>query len=152
MPNRRRPTRRGRHVDLHQAVAEAADVALMEAVVSGCALIAYADGSVQAEEEQRMRRLIRTFAPLRAFDQDEMIAYFDEVTESFRSGIAHSEARAISKVARLAGRGTYPTLLVDVCVAIAEADGRYEESEKAVIGRLCQELSLDPAEFEPLAA
>lgn len=143
MTNRRRASRTVRHADLRRAVEEAADTGLMEAVVSGCALIAYADGRVRPEEQRRMSALIRSFEPLRAFDTGELVAYFDEVTESFRRNRSNQD-RAVQKVARLRGRGRYPELLIALCAAIAEADGRVDESEHEVMLGLCAVLELDP--------
>lgn len=42
---------------------EDTDAALMEAVVAGCALVAYSDGWVSPEETLRMRRLILRSEP-----------------------------------------------------------------------------------------
>lgn len=149
MPHPRQSSRPVRYRgDLHRAIEEAADVGLMEAVVSGCALVAYADGWVRPEEHRRMTGLIRSFDPLRAFGLDEVLAYFEETTEAFRTGPETSEQRAFEKVTRLKGRGHYPELLIMLCTAIAEADGGFDEQERQVIIRICEALDLDPATFD----
>lgn len=153
MPHPRQSTRHGRdRADLRRAIEEAADVGLMEAVVSGCALVAYADGWVRPEEHRRMTGLIRSFEPLRAFGLDEVLAYFEETTEAFRTGAEISEQKAFEKVARLKGRGHYPHLLVMLCGAIAEADGGFDDQERATMMRICAALDLDPAEYDLVAA
>lgn len=148
MPNSRRSQRTGRaRIDLRQAIEDAADVGLMEAVVSGCALVAYADGWVKPEEHRRMAGLIRSFEPMRAFGIDEVLVHFEETTEAFRTGPETSEQRAFEKVARLRDRGHYPDLLVTLCIAIADSDGGFDGEERQAVIKICETLGLDPREY-----
>lgn len=149
-PRVSRRFRQSRHdrAYLRRAIEDAADVDLMEAVVSGCALVAYADGWVRPEEHKRMSGLIRAFDPLRAFGLEEVLAYFDETTESFRRNTEPSEQLALERVGRLKGRGHYPELLVTICTAIAEADGGFDAEERQMMVRICTLLDLDPKGFD----
>jgi tellurite resistance protein TerB len=141
-----------RRAELARELENAGDTILMEAVVSGCALVAYADGWVTPEEYRRMSGLIRAFEPVRAFGFDEVLAYFDQVTDSFTRDPAAGEADALARVARLKGRGRHPELLVVICSAIAEADGGFDAEERETLVRICAALDLDPADYDLVSA
>ena len=120
---------------------------LMEGIVSGCALVAYADGWVTEEEHTRMAGLIRGFEPIAAFGLDEVTATFEAMTERFIADPSEGEAAALSAVARIKGAQRYPALLVETCCAIAAADGGFDAEERAAVTRICEVLGLDAAAF-----
>ena len=124
------------------------DVSLMEGVVAGCAVVAYADGWVTEEEKKRMAGLIHGFTPMRAFGITEVMHAFEETTRRFEADHDEGELHALSVVGALRGRERYPELLVQTCCAIAAADGGFDAEERAAASRVCQALGLDPAEFD----
>lgn len=120
----------------------------MQAVVAGCAVVAYADGWVTAEERRRMLGLIRGFEPVNAYGTEEVEHYFDEVTGWFEVDHDGGETRALEIVAKLRGRGRNPELLVEACCAIAASDGGFDAEERQAARRICEVLELDPARFD----
>lgn len=120
---------------------------LMEGIVAGCALVAYADGWVTDSEHERMLALIRGFEPILAFGLDDVTATFEAQTRRFAADQTGGEAAALAAVGRLKGAQRYPTLLVEACCAIAAADGGFDAEERAAIIRICEHLGLDPAGF-----
>jgi tellurite resistance protein TerB len=126
---------------------ESGDRELMEGVVAGCAMTAYADGWVTAEERRRMLGLIRGFEPVRAFGVDEVVHEFERLTDRFDEDHALGEAEALGIIAALKGRETQGELLVQTCCAIADADGGFDAEERQAVIRICETLALDPARF-----
>lgn len=120
---------------------------LMEGIVAGCALVAYADGWVTTEEHDRMLGLLRGFQPIAAFGLDDVAATFEAMTERFASDQKGGEAAAFEAVARVKGAARYPALLVEACCAIAAADGGFDAEERRAALRICEVLGLDAAEF-----
>lgn len=120
---------------------------LMEGIVAGCALVAYADGGVTDDEHDRMISLIRGFEPIAVFGLDDVIATFETMTSRFASDQNSGETAAFEAVARLKGASRYPALLVTTCCAIAAADGGFDAAERNVIIRTCHALGLNPATF-----
>ena len=120
--------------------------------MAGCALVAYADGWVTAEEHDRMLSLIRGFEPIAAFGLDDVIATFEALTARFASDQMGGEAAALAAVARLKGAARYPALLVEACCGIADADGGFDAAERRTAIRICEVLRLDPAQFDIAAA
>jgi tellurite resistance protein TerB len=120
---------------------------LMEGIVAGCALVAYADGWVTEQEHLRMLGLIRGFEPIAAFGLDDVTATFKSLTKRFASDQKGGERAALEAVARVKGASPYPTLLVEACCAIAAADGGFDAEERTAAIRICKVLGLDPADF-----
>lgn len=123
---------------------EDADAALMEAVVAGCALVAYSDGWVSPEETLRMRRLILRFEPAKALGLAEILRLFEDMTLRFADNHDAGEQAAHELVSRLAGRRRESELLIDTCCGIADADGGFDAEERETILKLCALLQIEP--------
>lgn len=120
---------------------------LMEGIVAGCALVAYADGWVTDDERRRMLGLIRGFEPIATFGLDDVVSTFEALTNQFANDQDAGTHAALDAVARVKGAGRYPTLLVETCCAIADADGGFDAEERAAAIRICEVLGLKPASF-----
>lgn len=120
---------------------------LMDGIVAGCALVAYADGWVTDEERVRMLGLIRGFEPIAAFGLGEVETTFESLTDRFAANQHEGERAALEAVARVKGAGRYPALLVETCCAIADADGGFDAEERAAAIHICEVLDLDPQMF-----
>lgn len=134
--------------DFNAEIRQAENEHLMEGIVSGCAIVAYADGWVTDEEHDRMLRLIRGFEPIAKFGLDDVVATFEAWTARFAADQQRGETAALKAVERLKGQSNYPALLVKTCCAIAAADGGFDAEERNAILRLCNVLGLDPHDFE----
>jgi len=121
-----------------------ADTALMEAVVAGCALVAYSDGWVSPEETLRMRKLILRFEPAKALGLTEILRLFEEMTLKFADDHDAGEKDAFELVSRLVGRLHESRLLIDTCCGIADADGGLDAEERETILKLCALLQIAP--------
>jgi len=149
MPYRRALSRFSRRSwqDFSDEVHRAQNEHLMDGIVAGCALVAYADGWVTDEERDRMLELLRGFEPIAAFGIHDVVATFEAMTARFVADQQDGERAALKAVARVKGAGRYPALLVEACCAIAAADGGFDEEERLVAVRICKQLGLDPADF-----
>lgn len=149
MPHQRSLSRfAGRsHEDLSGEVHRARNEHLMEGIVAGCALVAYADGWVTDEERTRMLDLIRGFEPIKAFGIQDVETTFETLTNRFVADQEDGERTALDAVSRVRGAGAYPALLVETCCAIADADGGFDAEERSAAIRICEVLGLDPGMF-----
>jgi tellurite resistance protein TerB len=150
MPNRSAKARFSKQSwdEVKDEIRQAENEHLMEGIVAGCALVAYADGWVTDQEHDRMLGLIRGFEPITTFGIEDVIATFESVTSRFIADQKRGEAAALMAVAQLRGAACYPTLLVKTCCAIAAADGGFDAEERKVVIRICEALALDPATFD----
>lgn len=120
----------------------------LEAVVAGCVLVAYADGVVKPEEKQKMMGFLRTSETLSVFNVDEVIATFEKYSQHFEFDPAIGEANALQTVGKLKSKENEARLMVRVCCAIGAADGVFDESEKNAVRKICNELGLNPKDFD----
>lgn len=145
-PSKTKPAlRRLNPAALRQELA-AGDEALMEAIVAGCAMVAYADGWVTPDEQKRMTGLIRAFDPVAAFGVAEVMERFEEISARFADDHDAGSTHALTLVSRLRGRPKDCRLLVETCCAIAAADGGFDAEERATVVAICDCLDIDPVE------
>lgn len=119
---------------------------LLEAVVAGCALVAYADGNVSSEEKQKMMGFLRNSEQLKVFDSGDVIRIFQKYVEKFEFDNIIGVGEVMQAVGKFRGK-PQAQLVVRVCCAIGAADGDFDEKEKAVVRRMCSELGLNPSDF-----
>ena len=122
--------------------------AFMEAVVSGCALVAAADGSIDAEEKQKMAGFVERADELKHFDMREVIEVFQKTAGDFEFDHAIGKATALKTISKIKGNEEHGRLLVRIVCAIGAADGDFDANERAVVSEIARELSLDPADFD----
>ncbi|MEE4379078.1 MAG: tellurite resistance TerB family protein [Candidatus Competibacteraceae bacterium] len=134
--------------NLKNEVNKVRNKSFMEGVVAGCALVAYADGVVKPEEKQKMMGFLRTSEALSVFSTDEVINTFEKFAKNFDFDLAVGEANALQAVGKLKSKESEARLMVRVCCAIGAADGDFDESEKAAVRKVCQELGLSFKDFD----
>jgi tellurite resistance protein TerB len=120
----------------------------LEAVVAGCALVAHADGVVRPEEKQKMMGFLRNSEVLSVFDVQEVIRIFEKYSKQFDFDHKIGQASALQVVSKLKGKPSEARLMVRVCCAIGAADGNFDEHEKSVVRNICNELELNPHDFD----
>lgn len=120
----------------------------MEAVVSGCALVAAADGSIDASEKQKMAGFIERSEELKHFDMRQVIEVFQKAAGDFEFDHAIGKATALKTIGKIKGNDEQSRLLVRIVCAIGAADGDFDADERAVVKEIARELGLDPVEFD----
>ena len=120
----------------------------MEAVVSGCALVAAADGSVTSDEKQKMAAFIQRSEELSVFEMPQVIEVFNKVMEGFEFDHSIGKIEAMKKIGKLRGKDEAARTMVRVCCAIGAADGDFDADERKVVTEICTELGLNPADFD----
>ncbi len=120
----------------------------MEAVVASCALVAAADGTVSSDEKQKMAGYMRNSDELKHFEMTDVIAYFEKVVGNFDFDPAIGKAEALKVIGRLRDNEEQGRVMVRVACAIGASDGTFDDDEKAVVGEICGELGLKPADFD----
>jgi tellurite resistance protein TerB len=120
----------------------------MEAVVAGCAIVAAADGTISAEEKQKMIGYMQASDELKVFKIDDVIQSFNDSVGKFDFDAGIGRAEALRKIAKIKGKAGADRLLVRVCCAIGAADGDFDAKERDAVSLICTELGLAPAEFD----
>lgn len=120
----------------------------LEAVTAGCAMVAFADGIIKPEEKAKMAGFIQRNEALSVFDMNQVIQSFEKHVKNFEFDPHIGKATALQTISKIGKNPDEARMLVRVCCAIGAADGDFDPDEKAVVREICQELSLDPAQFE----
>ncbi|GEO80724.1 tellurite resistance TerB family protein [Pararhodospirillum oryzae] len=119
---------------------------LLEAVVAGCVLVAYADGTITPDEKQKMMGFLKTSDQLKVFDQSDVIRMFQSYVEKFDFDPTIGTGEVMQAVGKFKGK-PQAQLVVRVCCAIGAADGDFDKDERMVVARMASELGLNPADF-----
>ncbi len=117
------------------------------AVVAACALIAYADGEVSADEKKKMAGFMQVNDAMKVFDLSKTIEIFNKFIQQMEFDLDIGRSEALTAVAKLSGKTAESRAVVRLACAIGAADGDFDNSEKAAVRSICNELSLDVTEF-----
>ncbi len=119
---------------------------LLEAVVAGSAMVAYADGNVSPQEKRKMIGYLNSSEQLKVFDQTDVIRLFQKYVEKFEFDTLIGTGEVMKAVVKFKGKPE-AQLIVRICCAIGAADGNFDAKEQAVVRRMCSELGLNPMDF-----
>ncbi|GGD87112.1 tellurite resistance TerB family protein [Paenibacillus nasutitermitis] len=119
----------------------------MDAVVAGCAVVAYADGKVDAEEKNKMAGYINLSEELKVFDMGDVINRFNFYIGNYEFSREIGKQEALKAIAKFKSKPEVGRVIVGVCCAIGAADGDFDMQEQAVVRDICNVLSLNPGEF-----
>jgi tellurite resistance protein TerB len=120
----------------------------LNAAMAGCALISMADGSVSAEEKQKMIKFIESDAALSVFTTSDVIKAFQDFVGQIEFDKDIGEAKAFQALHKMKSNAEASRLLVRMIIAVASSDGNFDANEKAVASKITKELGISPSEFE----
>lgn len=134
--------------DLKNEVLKFKNKDFLNAAVSGSVLISMADGHVSSEEKQKMMRFIENYEALSVFASKEIVESFQNLMSQIEFDKDLGEAKAYDAIRKMKGNDDASRLIMRLIIAIAGADGNFDDGEKRVARKIAMELSLNPAEFE----
>ncbi|MDP3007504.1 MAG: tellurite resistance TerB family protein [Methylococcales bacterium] len=122
----------------------------LNAAMAGSALIAMADGSISAEEKQKMIKFIEHNESLSVFTTSDVIKAFQDFVGQMEFDKDIGESKAYQALAKMKSNNEAARLLIRMIISIAASDGNFDKDEKKIAVKIAQELGLNPAEFELL--
>jgi tellurite resistance protein TerB len=134
--------------DLKTEVMKFKNKNFLDAAVAGSVLVSLADGSVSSEEKQKMMRFIENYEALSVFSAKEIVESFQNIMSQVEFDKDLGEAKAYEHIRKMKGNADASRLIMRLIIAIAGADGNFDDDEKRVARRVATELAIDPAEFE----
>lgn len=120
----------------------------LNAAMAGCALVALADGSVSAEEKQKMIKFIESNEALSVFTTSDVIKAFQEFVGQLEFDKDIGEAKAYQALHKMKSNAEAARLLVRMIIAVASSDGNFDANERAVASKIARELGISPSDFE----
>lgn len=120
----------------------------LEAALGGSALIAMADGTIDASEKAKMMAFIENHDVLSIYDSLEVVKTWKNFIETIELDSDIGTAKAMSAIGKIKGNEEQARLVLRMVCSIAAADGDFDQDEQRVAAKVALELGLDPAEFE----
>lgn len=120
----------------------------LNAAMAGSALIAMADGSISAEEKQKMIKFIESNDALSVFTTSDVIKAFQDFVGQLEFDKDIGEAKAYQALGKMKSNAEAARLLMRMIIAIASSDGNFDKTERLIAVKIANELGLNPAEFE----
>ncbi|MBF0101785.1 MAG: tellurite resistance TerB family protein [Desulfobacterales bacterium] len=119
----------------------------LDAVVAGCAMVAYADGVISPDEKRKTIGFIQQNEALSVFNVEEAIKIFESYVTKMNFDLMIGKGEALKSIAKLKKKPEEAKLMVRVCCAIGAADGNFDDTEKQIVRDICTELGLNPKDF-----
>lgn len=113
-----------------------------------CALIAAADGQVDAQERRKTAALIASNDVLSVFAPAELQQKFDFYCDKLTRDFDFGKLEAISTIGKLKDKPEQARAVLSIGVIIGGADGTFDEHERQAVKEACFAVGIDPAEFD----
>nr|WP_155073273.1 TerB family tellurite resistance protein [Streptomyces taklimakanensis] len=133
---------------LSAAKAELKSGAYRDASMAMCALVAAADGQIDASERQQMETMIVGNDVLQNFPPDQLRQRFNKHIERLMANPQAGRAEAMQEIAKVAKKPSEARAVVRTGIVVAGADGYFAQAEQHVIREVCAALGLSPSEFD----
>ncbi|GAA3979570.1 TerB family tellurite resistance protein [Streptomyces sp. NPDC033538] len=122
--------------------------AFRDASMAMCALVATADGTVDASERQRVAQLIATNEVLQNFPADDLRRRFEANLDKLTADFAFGKVGVLQEIAKAKKKPAEARAVVQIGIVIGGADGDFDKDERAVVREACFALDLPPHEFD----
>ena len=122
--------------------------AFRDASMAMCALVAAADGTIDAAERQRVAQLIATNDVLQNFPADDLRRRFDENIGKLTADFAFGKVTVLQEIAKAKKKPAEARAVIQIGIIIGGADGDFDKTEQAVVREACFALDLPPHEFD----
>ncbi|MNQ95606.1 Tellurite resistance protein TerB [compost metagenome] len=119
---------------------------LMEAVVTGCLLIAFADGTCEEAELKAIESLLRTNKALEGFGH-ELTDTINRYTERLKAGYRVARLEILREIEQVKGDRQEAEDVLITMLTIAEADGEIEAAEQKELDTVSDRLGLRLADY-----
>jgi tellurite resistance protein TerB len=113
-----------------------------------CALIAAADGTIDADERRKVAGFIGSNDALSVFPVAELQEKFAYYCSKLEADYDFGKIEAVQTLGKLRSKPDQARAVVQVGVVIGAADGDFDADEKRALREGCNALGIEPAEFD----
>lgn len=114
---------------------------LMEAMVGGCLLIAFADGDCEEAELQKLDEVLRTSKALEGYGS-ELTQAINQFTARLRAGYMIGRMEILREINDVKGSQTEKEDVLLAMLTVAMSDGQIEPEEQKELTQVAQRLGL----------
>ncbi|MGW6309966.1 tellurite resistance TerB family protein [Streptomyces niveus] len=119
-----------------------------DASMAMCALVAAADGSIDASERQRVASLIMGNDVLQNFPAADLQRRFDDYCQQLTADFDFGKVGVLQTIGKVAKKPTEARAVIQIGIVIGGADGDFDDSERAVVREACFAVGISPNEFD----
>jgi tellurite resistance protein TerB len=114
-------------------------------VLAICAKVAAADGTIQPQEKEKVKKLIMSNAALQHFQPSVLGAQFSDYVEKALDEFATLDLDKV--IAKMRGYNDEADMAVKIGLIIANSDGKFEPSEQDCMRGIIRLVGLQAAEY-----
>ena len=118
----------------------------MEALCAGAAMVAFADGALEAQEKKRLLSFFENEEALKVFDPVELMGTWRRFVAEFESDTDMAELKAMREIKQVTNR-EQQEMLAGYLTLIAKADGEIEPAERTKLVQIFKALSVDADDY-----
>ena len=119
-----------------------------DASMAMCALVAAADGDIDAEERKKTAGFITSNDTLKVFAAADLKDKFDFFCNKLEADYDFGKIEAIQALSALKGKQDQARACIQLGIIIAGADGDFDADEKQAIKEACNAVGILPSEFD----
>ncbi|WP_072691623.1 tellurite resistance TerB family protein [Rhodococcus marinonascens] len=113
-----------------------------------CALIAAADGRIDASERQKTAALIMSNEALKVFAPEDLRQKFDWFCDKLQGDYDFGKVEATATIGKLKAKPEQARAVIQIGIIIGGADGDFDADEKAAVKEACFAVGINPGEFD----
>lgn len=119
----------------------------LEAAIASAIAVSAADGTIDAEERQKLAKFISMHQTMKLFAPTDVVKYVNKYVDLFEFDNAMGMQEVLKTVAKLANKEDQARTMVLLACAIGGADGDFDDTEKAVVRKVCTAACLNARDF-----
>lgn len=119
-----------------------------DASMAICALVASADGDIDAEERRKTAGFIMSNETLKVFPASDLKEKFNFFCNKLEADYDFGKIEAIQALSALKGKQDQARACIQLGIIIGGADGNFDADEKRAIKEACNAVGIAPSEFE----
>ena len=119
-----------------------------DATMAVCALVAAADGSIDASERKKTASFISSNDTLSIFDVSQLQKTFKDYCDKLTTDFDFGKIDLLQVIAKLKKAQPQARAAIQVGIIIGNADGDFDDDEKTIVREICHSLNIDPSEFD----
>lgn len=119
-----------------------------KASMAVCALIAAADGTIDAAERSKVVGLITSNDVLSIFPAADLRTDFDHFCNKLNNDLDFGKLEAIQAIAKLKKKEDQARAVIQIGIIIGGADGDFDMNEKKAVRDACFAVGINPVEFD----
>lgn len=119
-----------------------------DASMAICALVAAADGNIDADERKKVAGFIMSNETLKVFSSSDLKDRFDFYCNKIEADYDFGKIEAIQSLSALRDKQDQARACIQLGIIIGGADGEFDGDEKQAIKEACNAVGIPPSEFD----